>query len=158
IVSPPMNQYVMPLSVHSIPYVAMKGGSFSSVIISPFNTPTSAPKPTPVATPIAMDPDDFIAVAARQADRPTFAPTDRSRPAVRMVSVSPDAIRNVRLAWRKTFNRFADVRNTSVANASAALIATTATSRYARDFMQPAHHGAGDARTLARSSRSRARR
>src|SRR5215467_11334615 len=77
IVSPPMNQYVTPLSVHNIPYVAMNGGSFNTVTINPFATPTSAPKPRPVAMPSAIEPVDFMTVAARHAERPTLAPTDR---------------------------------------------------------------------------------
>src|SRR5215510_6499143 len=106
-----MNQYVTPLSVHSIPYVAINGGSFSTVTIRPLTIPTVAPNARPVAAPSAIDPLDRITVAARQADRPTFAPTDRSRPPVRIVSVSPDAIRNVRLAWRRMLRMLGAVKN-----------------------------------------------
>jgi hypothetical protein len=113
-----MNQYVTPFSVHSMPYVAMNGGSFSTVTINPFRMPTTAPNARPVATPSAIEPLAFITVAARHADRPTFAPTERSRPAVRIVKVSPDAIRNVRLACRRMLRTFGRVKNASVVNAS----------------------------------------
>jgi hypothetical protein len=124
-VSPAMNQYVMPCNTHSMPYVAMNGGSRRSVIIIPLRIPTAAPQNRPTPTPRAIDPVAFIAVAARHADNPTFAPTDRSRPAVKMVSVKPDAIRNVRLACRSTLRRFEEVKNTSLVSVSA--VPTTAT-------------------------------
>ena len=60
----------------------------------------------------------LIAVAARHALNPTFAPTDRSSPAVRITSVSPDASRKTRLAWRSTLSRFDAVRNASLSDAS----------------------------------------
>ena len=64
----------------------------------------------------AIDPVALIATAAMQALRPTFAPIERSRPAVRITSVTPDAMRNVRLACRSTFSRLGAVRKASLSN------------------------------------------
>src|SRR5262249_24903494 len=96
--------------------------------------PTAAPKARPVAAPSAIDPLDFITVAARHADRPTFAPTDKSSPAVRIVSVSTEAIRNVRLVCRRTLSRLGSVKNASVVSARPAASRPTARRRYARVF------------------------
>ena len=97
----------------------MKGGMRRDVTSRPLSTPITVPLASPATTPIPTEPVALIAVAARQALNPTFAPTDRSSPAVRMTSVSPDASRKTRLAWRRTLSRFDAVRNASLNSAKA---------------------------------------
>ena len=52
------------------------------------------PHPNPAKTASGIEPVDFMMVAAKQALMATFAPIDKSSPAVRITRVKPDASRN----------------------------------------------------------------
>lgn len=87
------------------------------------------PQASPVRMPRTGDPVVWITVPAMQADRATLAPTERSRPAVSTTSVSPEAMKKVKLAWRSTLRMLPRLRKESFSTASMAQIRSTASSR-----------------------------
>ena len=93
--------------------------------------PIADPDASPATTPSAIAPVALMTVAAMQALSPTFAPIERSSPPARITSVTPEPIRNVRLACRKTFSRLAVVRNASLEKARATHNTNTPATRYA---------------------------
>src|SRR5437868_2526341 len=109
----------------------MNGGSRRRVTIIPLSAPTAVPHASAASTPRGTLPVDLNTDAAMHALTPTFAPIDRSMPAPIITSVAPDAIRNTRLACRRTLRRFDAVRNPSVKNASARHTDRMAQTRYA---------------------------
>src|SRR5450631_419161 len=88
-------------------YVARNGGSRKRVIATPFRKPMIMLQANATATPSHGDTPNLMAPAARHADRVRLAATDRSMPPHRIASVSPDARRKSRLAWRRTLSRLA---------------------------------------------------
>ena len=107
----------------------MNDGIRSLVTRTPLARPTSAPIPMPTAAPIQGEPVALMTVAATQALSPTVAPIDKSILAVRITSVRPDAMKNSRLAWRRTFSRLFVVRKASLANDRTTQMMNTASSR-----------------------------
>lgn len=103
----------MPCNIQSIPYVAIKEGNRKKVTSNPLARPISAPLHRPVRKPRVVEPVEIKTVPAKQADIPTFAPTDKSIPAVRITRVKPDAIKNNKLACLRTFSKLLVVRNAS---------------------------------------------
>ena len=107
----------------------MKDGMRSAVTRMPLPSPISAPQPMPVATPSSGEPVSLITLAARQADSATLAPIERSRPAVKMTSVRPEAIRNNSADCRSTLRMLFVVMNTSLNSPSTTQISATASRR-----------------------------
>ena len=93
--------------------MAIKDGKRKRVTSKPLAKPISAPQQIPVKKPRVVEPVANNTVPAKQADIPTFAPTDKSIPAVKMTSVKPEAIKNKRLACLNTFNKLFTVRKAS---------------------------------------------
>ena len=107
----------------------MNDGILSAVTKMPLASPIMAPQPMPVAIPSNAEPVTLITLAAKHADNPTFAPTERSRPAVRMTKVRPEAIRNKSAVCRSTLRMLFAVKKTSLSVASIAHSSTTASRR-----------------------------
>ena len=107
----------------------MNDGILSAVTRMPLASPITAPQPMPVATPSNGEPVILITLAARHAESATFAPIERSRPAVRITKVRPDAIRNKSADCRSTLRMLFVVRNTSLSVASIAHSSTTPSRR-----------------------------
>jgi hypothetical protein len=87
----------------------------------------SMPQPMPETKPKSVDPVFVMTTAATQADIPTFAPTDKSMPAVRSTSVNPEAIKNKRLACLNTLSKLLVVKKASVKYDNTTQIMTTTT-------------------------------
>ena len=92
----------------------MNDGILSAVTKTPLASPIRAPQPMPVAIPSIAESVALITVAAKHADNPMFAPTERSRPAVRMTNVRPEAIRNKSAVCRSTLKMLFAVKKTSL--------------------------------------------
>ncbi len=80
------------MKIDSVPSVTMKGGSFSRVTSRPLTAPAAVPTTIPIR--IATGPGiplSALSLALSSIARMEIAPTDRSMPAVRMISVWPIA-------------------------------------------------------------------
>ncbi len=95
----------------------------------PLRRPMTPPVARAASTPRAGEPVWCITVPAKQAESATLAPTERSRPAVSTTSVSPEAMKNNRLACRSTFRILPSVRNESLSMASEKQISSAASRR-----------------------------
>jgi hypothetical protein len=114
--------------------VAIKEGNLKAVTNSPLPMPINIPQPIPDRNPKVVDPVFVITTAATQADIPTFAPTDKSIPAVRRTRVRPDAIKNKRLACLKTLSKLLVVKKASVSKDKTIQIITTTSIRKNKFF------------------------
>ena len=92
--------------------VAMKGKTRSRVMIRPLIKPATSPVAMPINAPGTM-PYCIIASAVTTLTSATIAPTERSRPAVRITSVCPNATMASADAWSPMFRKFGRLRKTS---------------------------------------------
>jgi hypothetical protein len=112
----------------------MNAGILKMVTITPFKSPTNAPHPIPTAQPKAIEFVPFMTIAAKQADIATLAPIERSKPPQRITKVKPDATKKIKLACRKTFNKFVDDVKAGAKNAKLAASRNNTNTRFATDF------------------------
>jgi len=93
-----------------IPRVAMKGGTFNRVTISPFPAPITVPiSKTRRKTGKISSPLPSIIPEVKQAPRLIVEPTDRSSPRVRITRVCPVDTIPRRTAWRSMLTAFRGV-------------------------------------------------
>ena len=99
----------------NVPSVTMNGGSFRRVTSAPLRSPQVVPTPNPISsasspgTPWSAD-----SLAITIDDNTMMAPTDRSMPAVRMISVWPIAMTPTTITCCRIRERFSPVRKRSV--------------------------------------------
>ena len=95
----------------------MNAGTRSIVTAAPLIAPVIRPTTRPVSTASGSGRPRTRRSAQITPESPTTEPTERSMPAVRMTNVIPAARMAVNAFWRSTFDRFAGVKNESVASA-----------------------------------------
>ena len=121
---PPVQSIVSPRAMLNMPRVATNGGSLKRVIARPLNSPQAAPANRPAttapntvksnATPSgAIGIPFFNSPAAMALDSARIAPTERSIPLVKMISVIPIERQRLTEICRKIFSPLSVVRNLS---------------------------------------------
>ena len=108
--------------------VAMKGNTLNFVITSPLKSPTAVPARSAAKMPAAI-PWSRIANAPMTLASATVEPTERSRPAVRMVKVCPNDTAARAAAATPILRKFGIEKNTSEAVAKNAISAVTTRGR-----------------------------
>src|SRR5919112_1773690 len=87
---PPEYSSAIAVKTLSVPSVTMNGGRLIRVTRKPLSRPAPSPRSTPMTSAgTAGTPFSAAIVAISMVDRIVIAPTDRSMPAVRMMSVCP---------------------------------------------------------------------
>ena len=131
----------MPRATLIIPRVAMNGAMPTRVTSIPLRNPARVPEPRSASRVRLGGAPASAAAAPTQAVIPTSAPTERSMPAVMMISPSPTARMAMRENWRRMLRTLRTVRKYGLAK----VIATqspmsaipTLTSGLARKALRP---------------------
>ncbi len=112
----------------SVPSVTMNGGSRSRVTSRPLNAPAARPTTSPAASAAGAGRPFWLAVCAITIDVSTMtAPTDRSMPAVRMISVCATASVPTTATCCVTSDRLAGSRKRSLSRPNTMIARTSTT-------------------------------
>ena len=141
--NPFVHNIVSPRPMLNMPRVATNGGSLNRVMAMPLNQPSARPIKIPamiapngvncICTPAKFSAMPFFnSPAATAPDNPRIAPTDRSIPPVRMMSVMPMERQRFTEICSRMFRRFGMVRNCSEAKLNTTTITTSASNDWNR--------------------------